>query len=63
MLEPLFNKVVGIHLQNKTVAATSGFSRQQFSFSAKSDMYWRQSHWFLSRTHLKTGVKFQKQSL
>ena len=38
-MEPFFNKVVGLHLQNKTVAATSGFLRQQIPFSAKSDMY------------------------
>ena len=45
-----------------TVAAF-GFSRQQIPFSAKSGMYWRQSHRFLSRTPLKTRVKPQKQPL
>ena len=45
-----------------TVAA-SGFSQQQISFSAKSGMYWGQSHRFLSWTPLKTRVKPQKQQL
>ena len=43
--------------------AASGFSRQQIPFSAKSGMYWRQSHRFLSRTPLKTRVKLQRQPL
>ena len=33
------------------------------TFSAKSGMYWRQSHRILSRTPLKTRVKPQKQPL
>ena len=44
-------------------AAASGFSRPQIPFSAKSGMYWRQSHGFLSLAPLKTRVKPQKQSL
>ena len=42
------------------MVAASGFSRQQIPFSDKSSMYWRQSHRFLSKTPLKTGVKPQK---
>ena len=43
--------------------AASGFSRQQIPFSAKSGMYWRQSHRFLSQTSMKTQVKPQKWQL
>ena len=45
------------------MVAASGFTRQQTPFSAKSSIYWRQSHRFLSKTPLKTGVKPQKQPL
>ena len=45
------------------MVAASGFLRQQIPFSAKSSMYWRQSHRFLSRTRLKTGAEPQKQPL
>ena len=37
----------------------SEFSLQQIPFSAKSSMYWRQSHRVLPRTPLKTGFKLR----
>ena len=58
----LIKTLLGLLFRTPTVAA-SGFSLQQIPFSAKTGLYRRQSHRFLSWTPLKTQVKPQKQTL
>ena len=62
ILELFLIKSQAFLYRTPTVAA-SGCSRQPIHFSAKSGIYWRQSHRPLSRTPLKTPVKPQKQPL
>ena len=62
ILEPFLIKLQAFFYRTPA-GATFGFSRQQIPFSAKSGMYWRQSHRFLPRTPLKIRVNPQKQPL
>ena len=63
ILEPFFNKVADLLLQNTCGSCFCILAAANTFFSYKSGTYWRQWHRFLSQTPLKTGVKPQKQPL
>ena len=60
LLQPLFNKNVGLLLQN---TYCGWFWIFKYFFSAESGIYYWQSKWFLLQTILKIRVKPQKQPL
>ena len=63
ILEPFFNKVADLILQNTCGGCFCILAAANTFFSYKSGTHWRQWHRFLSQTPLKTGVKPQKQPL